>query len=313
MAEQPRTATAAKSWRCTKCGTSNPSADDVTDCLGCGMPRPVGTVPASPPPGSRVVIRTARGRWLLAASWAYSATVLSVLGLIHGVGDSWWVVTLLLFMPRWLFLGPVAILAAASGLWRCPTHWVIQVATGAVVAGPLMGASLPVHRLWGRPPAGDRLRIATFNLGLVPVREGDLKRWLEARGLDVVCFQEGGAGGKRLLPGLPGGWRLSPNGHLATRLPVVAELPPLEPHWQPGRYYSAVMERLRLRAPSGREFVVTSVHLPTIRFGIEEFLARKDTTELRKHTAWWGREMARILSTLARSSDVPVLIAGDFN
>ena len=248
-----------------------------------------------------------------AAAWAYAAVVLAALGMIHGLGDGWWPVVLLLFMPRWLFLVPVALLAVASGARRCPSHWVLQGSIAAVVAGPLMGATLAVHRLWERVPAGDGVRIATFNMGLSPIRTRELKDWIAARGLDVVCFQEGGSDEFRLRPELPEGWHLSPGSLLATRLPVVAELAPLAVDPQPGRFYNARMERVRLRTRSGREFVVASVHMPTIREGIEGLSQAGDTDGLRRQSAWWGREMARILRALAESSDVPVIIGGDFN
>jgi len=263
--------------------------------------------------GGRVKARHRRGRYLRAASWAYAAVVIAALGLIHGAGDAWWGVPVLLFMPRWIFLAPVALLAALSGLRRCPWHWVPQAATAAVVAGPLMGASAAVHQLWERSPGGERVRIATFNLGLEPIRAGDLRRWIEGQNLDVICFQEGGTEGHRLRPELPEGWHLSPQGRLATRLHVDADLPPLPHDWKPGRFYTAHMERARLRTPSGRGFVVASVHLPTVREGIEGLPRAGGTTNMRRHTQWWGHEMARVLVALAGSSDVPVLIGGDFN
>lgn len=268
---------------------------------------------SEPAPAAVTKGRPGRRRYLLAASWAYAVFMLAVLGLIHGVGDSWWPVLVLLFMPRWLFLAPVGLLAALSGFKRCPGHWVPQAATVAVVAGPLMGASAAIPQFWERAPAGDRVRIATFNLGLEPIRTGDLKRWIGRQKLDVVCFQEGGTEGHRLDPELPAGWRLSPKGHVATRLPVDADLPPLPHDWSPGRLYTAHMERVRLRTRSGRGFVVASVHLPTLREGIEGLLKAGGGAGMNRHTAWWGHEMARILAALAQSSDVPVLIAGDFN
>ena len=269
-------------------------------------------LPATAGPGA-VVRPPARGRSLRAATWAYAVVLIVVLGLIHGVGDAWWGVPALLFMPRAAFLGPVAVLAVLSGLRRCPWLWVPQAATAAVVLGPLMGGSAAVHQLWERPPEGERVRIATLNLGLHPIRDADLSRWIARQKLDVVCFQEGGTHGQRIVPELPEGWHVSPGAFVATRLPVVADLPAL-PHAQaPGRLYTAHMERVRLRTPSGREFVVASVHLPTLREGIEGLVRSGDTAGVNRQTAWWGHEMARLLATLAGSSDVPVLIAGDFN
>ena len=71
---------------------------------------------------------------------------------------------------------------------------------------------------------------------------------------------------------------MSRGAFLATRLPVVAELPAF-PQQSVGelRLHSSLMEGWRLRAPSGREFVVASVHLPSAREGIKSFLDRGET------------------------------------
>ena len=302
MANTRRAATVDRFWGCRACRPRNPLAPRPASCPVCGRTRP--PRPAGP----------ARGRWLLAASWSYAAAVLATLVLIRRAGDSYWAVTLLLFLPRWLFLAPAFALAAASAVRRCPRHWWLQGATAAVVAGPLMGFSFPARRPWASPPAGDRVRIATFNMGLEPIRLDDLRRWIEREGLDVVCFQEGGTDSPALRPSLPAGWRLSRGAFLATRLPVVAELPAF-PQQSVGelRLHSSLMEGWRLRAPSGREFVVASVHLPSAREGIKGFLERGETSGLTSHPAWWGREMGRILSALLGERGVPLLVGGDFN
>src|SRR5207245_227724 len=62
-----------------------------------------------------------------------------------------------------------------------------------------------------------------------------------------------------------------------------------------------------------REFIVASVHLPTLRPGFQRFLDRRETSGLRLHTAWWGRETSRALAALAETGDLPILIGGDFN
>jgi endonuclease/exonuclease/phosphatase family metal-dependent hydrolase len=328
MAKPSRSVTTGGFWRCQKCGTPNPARDYVTNCLGCGTRRPAAPAqgPRAEPAAkattapaqnvsARVIISPVRGRYLLAASWAYAAVVIVTLGLIRLVGDAWWGVTLLLFMPRWLFLGPVAALAVASGLWRCRSHWLLQGVTGLVVAGPLMWVSLPVQRLWERPPDGETIRVVTFNLRAGgPLRFGELKRWLDRYRVDVVCFQESSRddpGIQRYL--LSEGWYVSQRGLVASRLPVALEYPEYPLEARDGRRYTSLIDRVLVRSPGGIEFAVASVHLPTVREGLEEFLANGDTAGLARHTAWWSRETSRVLSALAEVGDVPVLVGGDFN
>jgi endonuclease/exonuclease/phosphatase (EEP) superfamily protein YafD len=40
---------------------------------------------------------------------------------------------------------------------------------------------------------------------------------------------------------------------------------------------------------------------------------RGDVRGLTLHVAWWGSEMSRVLSLLSRSSDLPMVVGGDFN
>src|SRR5262245_23162027 len=88
--------------RCGTCQTPNPSRSYLTQCLGCGAPLSGEGVSAEADPTTPSPRR--RGRWIAIASWSYAALILSVLALINWVGEDWWGVTVLLFVPRWLFL-----------------------------------------------------------------------------------------------------------------------------------------------------------------------------------------------------------------
>jgi len=265
------------------------------------------------PPNARVLIAPPRGRFLRLASWAYAAAVLSLIALIHWVGDDWWGVVILLFVPRWVFLGPVSVLALASGVKRCYWHWAVQGATALAVAGPLMNVSLPVRQLWTRAPAGERVRVVTYNLGTEPIRFGDFLRWADRTAIDIACFQEGRDDGSKRKALEAAGWHLSRNGRLACRWPVVEDLPELKPNFDDLGRWSAMLERVRVRTPRGHEILAATAHLPTPRPGFELFLERRDPSVLRLHSAWWRGELTRVLARIAEVNDVPVLIGGDFN
>src|SRR5262249_59706438 len=99
--------------------------------------------------------------------------------LVRGVGDAGWGPTLLLFLPRWAVLTPLAGLAIVAGMLKAYRHWLLQAVTGLVVAGPLMGLSLPLAKVFEAVPEGERARIATFNLGSEVVDVPALERWLD--------------------------------------------------------------------------------------------------------------------------------------
>lgn len=310
-------------WHCQRCGTPNSSASYVTHCLGCGaLRRNERAVPAERPVepkakaeplgGTRVLIRPARGRFLLAVSWGYAALVIATLILIRWVGDGWWGVTVLLFLPRWLFLAPVAALAVASGLWRCPWHWALHAAIGLVVAGPLMGLSLPISQLWKHPPAGDRLRLVSYNLSQYPVRAADFRAWLAREKVDVVCLQEGSRSAESTQVLLGEGWHVSREGMIGSRWPIVSEMPHHEETVGGDDRWTGRLERVWVRSPSGVEFLVASAHMPTMRHGLLRFMSG-DVSGVRLHTDWWGKEVSRLLSALAEAQGLPMLVAGDFN
>ena len=309
MADGKGARTGGGFWRCDNCGTPNPERAYVTNCLGCGQSRRVsGGVVLTQTEGE-----TGRGRYLLGISWAYAVLMVVLLSLIQWVGDGWWGVTVLLFAPRWIFLGPVLLLVVASGLRRCWWHWGVQGAAALVVLGPIMGVSLPLKQLWEGRAAGERVRIATYNLGIAPIEMGALKAWVDRLSIDILCIQEGGRDDRAMAEFAAAGWSFSRKRHVASRFPIVEEFPEFEAKWEAEERFSTMLERVKVRTPRGKEFVVASVHLPTLRPGLVRLMNRGDVAGLELHKDWWGRETARMLAALAETRESPILIGGDFN
>ncbi len=266
---------------------------------------------------TKVLIATTgrRGRWVSVLSWMYAAVILAALGLIRWVGGQWWGAIALLFVPRWLFLAPLPILAVMS-LWsRNLRGWIVQGATALVVLGPLMGLNTPVGKLIERRvPAVASLRVVSYNLSLFPIRALEFRSWVERESVDVICFQEGGREEdeiRRLLR--ESDWHLSKRRMIASKWPIVEELPAFPEQSESDERYTALLERVRLAPAQGPKVVVASVHLPTLRKGIEHLIDEGDPTGLTLHRAWWSHELSRVLSALAEVTDAPLLVAGDFN
>jgi endonuclease/exonuclease/phosphatase (EEP) superfamily protein YafD len=247
-------------------------------------------------------------------TWMWALVVLSVLVLIRWVGDRWWGVSVLLFLPRWLFLVPLPVLALASGLARRPGQWLLQAVVTLVIAGPLMGLSLPIRQLWAHPVAGTHVRMMTLNRGSDPLDVSRLIGFIERERIDLICFQEfSDRRDTRLESYLAAhGWYRDRGRYVASRYPIVAEMPRLPDDFDSNKRYSATLVRVLVRAPGGVEFGLVSVHMPTLRFGLYRFL-ENDVAGLQQHTAWWDRQASRLLGGLAEMRDVPILIGGDFN
>jgi vancomycin resistance protein VanJ len=310
MTERTRSVTSDLFWRCGTCGTPNPSRSYLTRCLGCGAPASGGVVLAEADP--KVSAPRRRGRWIVLASWSYAALVLTVLALINWVGEAWWGVTVLLFLPRWLFLGPVLVLVLASAMMRRPSHWILQGTIGLVVAGPLMGFSLSSERLWKRRVEGTPFRILSYNVGPHLVDAEGLIRMIERERIDLISFQEGVGANPALEAYLAKGWYRDRTNFVASRHPIVTDLDPMKDTSVPNGPYGARLSRVRVRTAPGLEFLVASVHMPTIRPGLYRFL-EGDTSGLTFQVNWWRSELGRVVSALRASGDAPILIGGDFN
>ena len=270
--------------------------------------------PTDSPTSARVLIRTRSGRVLGFFSWCYAVVVLGLLGMIRWLGGGWWGVVVLQFTPRWLFLAPLGLLAIFCGFRRNFGPWIVQSATAVVVLGPLMGLNLPVDRIFRTDPQGERIRIASYNLGMTPVSVEPLRAWLDARRIDIVCFQEGGREEDAVRKGLrEAGWHLSRFQGIASRLPIISQMPLLPDVSDDDQRYTSMLERVRVKSRNGIELVVASVHLPTIRPGFELLMSSGQFSGIKRHQQWWRSELARVLSALAEVNDAPLILAGDFN
>ncbi|WP_406695493.1 endonuclease/exonuclease/phosphatase family protein [Singulisphaera sp. Ch08] len=309
MTESSRSATSDPFWRCAMCGTPNPSRTYLTQCLGCGGPVSAAIVTAV---ADREATPPRRGRWIALATAVYAVFILVILALIAWVGEDWWGVTVLLFVPRWLYLAPVAVLALASGLRRKPSHWIMQGTVGLIVAGPLMGFSFSTAQFWSPRVEGTSFRILTYNLGPGPIDSHRLIQMIERERIDLICLQENVEVNLAFKAYLDRGWHRDRSKRLASRYPIVAHLDSLEDQSTNDGWYSAQLDRVRIRTPQGLEFVIATAHLPTIRPGLNGVL-NGDLTRLPLQIQWWRTQLGRVVSRMSETGNVPILIGGDFN
>lgn len=303
MLPSPPTASGRSPQPCEVCGAPTVLGQASGRCPTCEVV----------PRGGQVVIRPVRGRWVGLATWSHAAVVLAALGLIRLAGNQWWPATLLMFSPRWLLLAPTLPLLLAGLCAGGRRYYVVQLATFLVVAGPLMRVNLPVDRMIGPPPTGERLRVVTCNLGTSQVDLPRLRAWIEARDVAVVCFQEGrGRRGPRFLEEMGPGWHYTQAREIASRYPILEELAPTSSVPASNGRDAAILASARIRTPSGREVVVSSVHLPTIRPGREGFGGER-TGSTEEKMARWEAQTRWMLDQVARTYEFPTIVAGDFN
>jgi endonuclease/exonuclease/phosphatase family metal-dependent hydrolase len=300
-------------WRCEVCRTPNPSASYLTRCVACGAARPAGALVAPARAPSVPFFRAFDSRgWATAATWAYLAFVGVALILLWGLAERWWPATLALYLPRWVLLLPLpGLLWIARRVGR-PKLWRVDAAIGLVIAGPIMGLSLPLGKLWSRPPAGPQLRVMTCNRGPSELKVHRLAQLLDRAKIDVLCLQEVRQDAALEAALRSRGWSSDSGRTIFSRLPMVAELPPASDEYEVYGWWPLRANRVRLRLSDGREIVVASVHLPTMRRGFSLAAAAR-ISALKRYIDWRWKQAAKLAAALDETRGVPVVAAGDFN
>jgi endonuclease/exonuclease/phosphatase (EEP) superfamily protein YafD len=224
--------------------------------------------------------------------------------LLWTLADIWWPATVLMYVPRWGFGLPLAVLVpAALLLWPRALRLLLL---GAVIwLWPLMGLCLPWRLLFAGEPVGPTIRVVTCNTHYKQLNPVALREFLDETGADIVALQYwGGHYDGTVFE--PGAVHIHKAGEfcLASRYPIVGthhlSTPPL-----------AVC--VTLEAPVGRLQFVT-LHLGTPRDGLLAVARQGELgiAELEVNIARRRTESERLTAWL-RDIDGPLLITGDFN
>ena len=252
-----------------------------------------------------------------------AAVVRGIVGLYFGLvfaawfllcfaGDSWWLATIVLFGPRFVFALPLVILIPLAAIYR-PRWLVVLLLSLVVVVGPLMGLRLP--GITSYAAGKNSVRVLTWNVMNGSVDQHTLEKLLREVAPDIVAFQEH----RRNEPlAWPTGWQsYAQDGLLvASRFPIRDIVVRRRQH-PPARWPQVHALRCVVETPS-QPVHFCSLHLRTPRRGLDQVLDRwtivqptrrallvAETEQRRlesQHVARWLAEAPR-----------PSIIAGDFN
>ena len=250
--------------------------------------------------------------------WLYLALVLAVWLLLALGGDRWWLATVMLFGPRWVYGLPLALLVPAAAVWRRRLLW--PLAAAAIVAvGPIMGLCLPWARL--AAPQGPTLRVLTCNLKGRCHDNAVLNDLIRTAAPDIVALQGCWAEARVAWPE---GWHVCQEGEMlvASRYPL-SEIPRL-PQVSPGENGGEAASNWRLRmlgclvaAPQG-DLAFCTVHPESPHQSISRLLSR-DTVLRPSQSGQMATEIERRwldsaeLSQWLQERDGVQIIAGDLN
>lgn len=263
-----------------------------------------------------MVPRTGLARVVAWAIWAYLAAVIVVAASMWTLGDHAIVGSILLFMGRWVFLLPLALLLPAALWWRRDQLPLLAVAA-AIVLGPIMGFRTGWRRALPHPD-GLSVRVATFNAEGGGVLAQLLPNLLDRWGAQIVAFQECGESLAAATAQLPG-WHHFEGKDLCllSRYPIrraeVMDRSGLDRVKQSESKEiggAGYVVRFVLDGPRG-PIRVANLHLETPRKGFEGLMER-DLRRLRMNT-----EIRDVESHLARAwvdtGAGPLVVLGDFN
>lgn len=253
-----------------------------------------------------------RSKWLVvplfAVNFLYVALVLTLL-ISNAVGpENWWLGSLNLYLPQWLWAIPgVLLLPLTLALAR---KWVwLPLAALLCVLGPIMGFCWD-HLLPGTAPrlAGTRLRVMTYNVKWDSRNEAAIRDDIRKYHPDVLQLQDStgvmrGALGRDLA-----GWnvRISDQYIIASRLP----LPEIE--WRDISFPGSLRHCVRCTIPLGtRSVTIYNVHLLSPRTGLVSVRHR-----VVGGLVWNADSRLLESNTLAdylRREPGPTLLTGDLN
>ena len=262
-------------------------------------------------------------RVLPAIAWAYLAVVLLAWAAVAWWGDRWWPATVLLFMGRWVFLLPLALLLPAAAL--LDRRLIPPLVLAALVCVfPLMGYRQPWrHLLGGLPPSGMGLRVVTFNAAGGATLASQLDPVLVEWGADVVAVQECGNDLAEAMDSLAV-WHFHRSRmlcllskHAIERVEVM-DRSALDVTERSGSGGAADVVRYVIQTPGGVVRVV-NLHLETPRKGFDA-LAEMDVQGMRDNLLLRDGEsrLARrwtsgAVAGLPADFDPPLVVMGDFN
>ncbi len=263
--------------------------------------------------GSRTTLgsnwRLRLGRAVALLCWLYLAGVVGVWLLLYLFSDRWWLATVIMFGPRWVWGTPLVVLVPAAVALRPRMLWVLAICL-ILVVGPLMGLCIPWRPLFNQRDVQSTVRVLSCNVHYKELDALALGHLIGEVQPDIVALQSWTSRHQSAFAELPD-WDRRRDGelYLATRFRIrtVQEL------GEPFAGGKGAIRHYILEAPMG-ELNFFNLHLQTPRTGLSAVIR-----------GWWkgadaieaGSELRREQSLAATrwiaGAQGPILIAGDFN
>jgi endonuclease/exonuclease/phosphatase (EEP) superfamily protein YafD len=256
--------------------------------------------------------------WLRVLVWLYVAMLAAVWLLLDFGGDRWWLATVMLFGPRWVYGLPLALLVPAAAIKRRGLLW--PLAGGAIVAvGPIMGLCLPWARLVA--PGGPTIRVLTCNVKGRCCDNAALNELIRVTEPDIVALQ---GCWNEVRVAWPEGWHVCHEGEMlvASRyrlaeMSQASEVLPGENGTESGPTWRLRLLGCLIAAPQG-EVAFCTVHPESPHKSINRLLSRQtvlrpsESTQMAADIERRWQDSAELAQWLRQYGE-PQIIAGDLN
>jgi vancomycin resistance protein VanJ len=249
----------------------------------------------------------------------YLLLVVAVWLMLRFTADRWWVGTVLMYAPRWVWLLPLAVLMpGVLAVRRAKLFWVLLIAA-LVAIGPVMRLCIPWQGVLtpsGEAAARVRLRLVTCNVDRKMLDAPALASFIRETSPDVVVLQGCAPAHAGLLFSADEGWRVHQEDQycLAVRGEVTADGgEPIDDSDTGMGWAGTVAMTFRLRT-GANEIRLANVHFATPRMPLEALAHfMPETPQLMRVNIESRRRQFRLLDDWAQRADSPVVVAGDFN
>ena len=242
-------------------------------------------------------------------TWAYLVLLLA-LWYVLGEAEGWWLATVLMFAPRWIFALPLALLVPVAVYRRSIRLCAVLVVCAGVALVPVAGFNIPWDRVTEPKPKGMPFRVVTLNMHYAKGHANEVERLIDSTWPDVIAIQEwSGARKIQLTPEKD--WHVHSTAQLffASRSPIrrVEDLDDRRIKWL------APAARYEVETPDG---IVTifSLHTESSRNGISGVFNdyRRGAEEVQGNSDL-RRQQLEYIADRARNCEGAVIVVGDFN
>jgi endonuclease/exonuclease/phosphatase (EEP) superfamily protein YafD len=251
--------------------------------------------------------------------WAYVLATVGILGILRVAGDRWWVATLMLFSPRWIWAAPLPFLGLMVLVCRRWKLLLPMVISGVIVLFGEMEFRVPWRQAIPDGSTTQTLRIVTCNLHNIESDPNVLNAFVTENNPDIILLQDYTQEREPLMV-QQGGWYRHPyNGmYIASRYPF-GKFENLLPVDSAGIAYETLglllgkADCYEVDMPGG-PFHLVNVHLASAHRSLS-VLRQREAFGPELMTANSRRRRAESMAISARVNLIggPFIIAGDFN